>query len=498
MLKEESYTGVLNKRKYASLFFLMMVFIVFYVFFYIIHPLVPVDTDDWQFYSDFRLAIPVYHTWNPTRVFPEMFQAFCGYIAAYIIYPITKDYYNSLVIVNALAVSAAITVYAHYFKNLMERRFNRTWVESILLTTLFLLFHFWILRVHESANPYLFYSDDVTCYYFYLIPNLTASCLVMSLLCNNWLDKNDFSYTKRGFIWLIIYLVLCSNVFCSVLFVSLVGVRVLMKCPFSSKGALMTWLKSNGKSIAIIVFWLFINAIESRGGRAYYLLSVCEHSWLSGIVQSVRHLGAIPMNRIFIFILLLAVVGELWMIIKNRKVKLLTVELFLMFICVLVYEIVLCAKAGTWYLTRADCMFPSFFYILIFLFYKANSLLDRWPRLMAAIPFIILFVYSDTNQTSSTFHDLQEDLLEAGYTIDELKEKNKQVIESIVNGCANGNDSVFVMVPEIDRYMLNWPFMPQMYEHYANALHKHGVIPYKPKGKFIVAPDEENDKKDAE
>ena len=147
MLKEESYTGVLNKRKYASLFFLMIVFIVFYVFFYIIHPLVPVDTDDWQFYSDFRLAIPVYHTWNPTRVFPEMFQAFCGYIAAYIIYPITKDYYNSLVIVNALAVSAAITVYAHYFKSLMERRFNRTWVESILLTTLFLLFHFWILNL---------------------------------------------------------------------------------------------------------------------------------------------------------------------------------------------------------------------------------------------------------------------------------------------------------------------------------------------------------------
>ena len=127
----------MEKRIFPSSLFLILVFIACYVFFYVIHPLAPIDSDDWEFLSKFRLSLPLFNVWNPTRVFPEILQASCGYIAAYVIYHIINDYYNSLVVVNAVVVSAAITVYARFFKVLMEKRFNRTAQQSILLTTLF-------------------------------------------------------------------------------------------------------------------------------------------------------------------------------------------------------------------------------------------------------------------------------------------------------------------------------------------------------------------------
>lgn len=490
MLKDHILISEPNKR--IASFFLIIVFIVCYVFFYVIHPLAPIDSDDWEFLSKFRLALPVVNAWNPTRVFPEMLQAFCGYIAAYVIYPISRNYYNSLIIVNAAVVSAAITVYAYYFKCLMEKRFNRTSLESILLTTLFLLLHFMALRVADSGNSHLFYCFDVTCYYFYLIPNLIISCLIMSLLCDNWLVNNDFSNIKKGFVWLVIYLMVCSNLFCSILLVAFVGLQALVKWPGSSRESIKLWLKKNWKSIAIVVFWLLINVFEVNGGRAKNLDSKSDLSLFSGLLQSVQHVADLQVNRIFLLILFLALVWEIGSIIKHRKINSLTLEMLLTFVCVLIYDILLCSKAGTIYWSMAHSMFPLFFCVLIFLFYKVNSLLDRWPFLTMALPFLILLVYSYTNRTPSTFLDVEERYFDNGkFDLKAFQDINNQIVSTVVEGCANGNDSVFIIVPEMNETNHNWPFIatPKKYENYVNTLHKHGLIQYKPQGRIIVSPD---------
>ncbi len=132
--------------------------------------------------------------------------------------------------------------------------------------------------------------------------------------------------------------------------------------------------------------------------------------------------------------------------------------------------------------------------MILFVFYVANSLLDKRPSIAAATPFLILLVFSYTNQGASTFLDVQERYFENGkYDLVAFENINKHIVSSIVEGSRNGSDSVLVSVPKINGTRLNWPFIASAtkYDNYVNTLHKHGLIHHKPKGKIIIVdPDE--------
>ena len=476
----------------------MAVFAFYFIFFYVIHPLVPIDFDDWHYLSETRLALPLPYSWNPTRILPELLEPFCGYIAAYIIYPITSNYYGALIGVNAFVVSVAITIYALLFTRLMVIRYHRSSGESILLTVVFLLLHFMALRVGESGNQHLFYCYDVCCYYFYLIPNLLSASLVMSLMRDNWLMNNDFSYIKKGFLWLVIYFVICSNLFCSILFVAFLGAEMLMKWPGYSKSALLDWLNDYKKIIVIITAWIFVNLIELLGGRANDLLSRNDVSFFSGFLDAFSLIMYIQINKCFMFVTAFVVLLHLFLSIKKRVVYTQTTVLFLTFIIVLVYVVCLCSKTGASYILAARCLFPLFVCVFLFLFYNINIALDKWPGLVMSLPFLIVLIYSFTNQSSSTFLDLEERYFDGGkYSIEEFKKINQNMIDSIVIGAQNGNDSVHVIVPKFD-YPYNWPFNANgnLYYFDINTLHKHGLISRKPKGRIVVSDELQQKKND--
>lgn len=54
------------------------IFAFLFVFFARVHPLMLFDTDDWQYISYSRHAVPIWGDWNPTRVFPETVMPLAG------------------------------------------------------------------------------------------------------------------------------------------------------------------------------------------------------------------------------------------------------------------------------------------------------------------------------------------------------------------------------------------------------------------------------------
>ena len=107
----------MNSKKKHLMFFLysVLVFVVLFSFYAIIDPISIFDTDDWSHSYILRAPVPIIRAWNPTRVFPEVFEPLVAYFGAYVVYPITGNYTLSLSIVHSLFVSLILMVYFYEF-----------------------------------------------------------------------------------------------------------------------------------------------------------------------------------------------------------------------------------------------------------------------------------------------------------------------------------------------------------------------------------------------
>ena len=158
---------VYNRRKYYKVLFWAGLFTFLYVFFTEIHPLVIYDSDDWSNISYVRQAFPLWSDWSPCRVFPETFMPILSYVAVYLVKPFVHDYILSMTVTHGAVISIAILVYLFVFYRWIQAKFRATEAQAFVFTLAFLLFHFSILKVEWNDNSYLFFSDNVTCYFFY-------------------------------------------------------------------------------------------------------------------------------------------------------------------------------------------------------------------------------------------------------------------------------------------------------------------------------------------
>lgn len=161
--------------------FSTIIFLSMLLFFLRIHPLIIYDGDDWLYASYFRLPIPIWNDWNPSRVFPEIFMPLCSTLAVYLFMPLTHDYIWSLALMYGIVVSFFITLYVYAFALFLREKIKASVSNSIIISTIFFLFHFLIFKTAESGNHHMFYANDVTCYFYYIIPTILNVVLVIIL-----------------------------------------------------------------------------------------------------------------------------------------------------------------------------------------------------------------------------------------------------------------------------------------------------------------------------
>lgn len=456
------------------------VFAFMYIWFTRVHPLVIFDADDWSYASYIRRAWPIWKDWNPSRVFPEIFMPFVCNLSARLLYPLTGDYLGSITSGTAFVIAVFVTVYVWSFDRLVQRLFQLSAPRAIVISLIFVMFHFLAMRCFQAANQYLFYCWDLTCYYFYLIPSLLNASLVMWMSHHGWED--GFRGGKRplalGVCLLLVYLAIFSNLPSSGILAAFAGCRTLLAMIRSfRKTTLKNFLQQTGAYLGILLMWLVSAAFELSGGRAGSTSGTMLENGrevLRFLIHPTMYCGKVFL--LYGFVILAAMVLILIFAKKrtewDEKMWSVTVEIAVCGLALLVYSIVLTAKVGSSFIYRSEYLFGLFFYLILLITVSLAYITAKYPSVFTVLPIVICLMASSLNTPWQTYKESNIENIDAAT----CRRISNDLIEQVITAQQNGAASMELYVPVSDKDG-NWP-------HYegkhgiaiAHTLFEHGVI----------------------
>ena len=466
-------------KKWRNAIFVLGSFLFAMMFFLYIHPLVILDADDWAFLSNRRTVFPEWGAWNPSRVLPEILMPFSSAIGRYVIMPINGDYLRSLEISYAIVISLVFSVYVICFKRLIKRITGSDNGRSILVSIIFIIFHFWIYRGKDTGNQHLLYSKDVTRYFFYTIPNMINACLVMLFISEGFLNlfKEKGNNLKKGFIIVLIYFCVFSNLYPSVILMAFIGKTLLDELIqlIKRKRNLLIILKERWICLLCVILWGVSLIYETSGGRAE---SFSEGFELRETAKILYH-GREELNAWCVGVIIITIIAALAYMVYDRKRRDedLTIQLKrytvgcieCIFICGM-FCYIMCSRTKPQDITRADILYSSFLYLFILFFVALVFLMDRLPSIKAIVPLGMLFAtFSSINGTDVY---LEPNML--NISGDRCREISQYVIDSVLEAESEGEEEVVLKVPYINDGD-NWPFESHMEWAASRSLYTHGI-----------------------
>ena len=467
------------------------IFAFMFVFFTRIHPLVLFDTDDWSYISYTRHAVPVWGHWNPTRVFPETFMPLAGGIAAYLVYPLTGDYLGAITITCAAVVGLFITGYAVMFWVAVRRKAKVSPSMGWMLTCLFLVLHFLVFRSAPENNLYMFGAGNLTCYFYYIIPDLLNCGLVMYLMVDDvlydgWNKLRTGEYASHavryGLLVLALYLALFSNLYASAILAAYVGCQLLGEIWKLLKKTLdlTAFAQKNILRLAFILAWGIEQIFEMNGGRAQSLTEGKTHLadgltvTLKGLLAACRGLN----NAFLVLTALVAIYAAAAYFWRRRKHKermsaeTAATPLLLAGMGVLLglYLVFLCSVSGGNIMTPGvhfGMMFCVFFILILGIAYALRNI--RWMGMV--LPLLIFILVFEVNTGGKTFVEENMGDLEPGI----CTAIGNDIIRQFQEADAAGETSMPLLVPKFDSDD-NWPLADYGGGRIGGTLYEHSLI----------------------
>lgn len=480
-LKDEKYR--LKQKAYWKLLFWAGIFLFLYVFFTNIHPLVLYDSDDWSNISYIRQAFPLWKDWNPCRVFPETFLPLVSYIAAFLVKPLVHDYLLSMTLTYGFVISAAILIYLILFWKWIKVKFKASDIQAILCTLAFLLFHFSILKSGWVGNSYLFFSENVTCYFYYVLPNLINASIVLWFMASQtdintaW---NDGNLLAKGCLILLIYLAILSNLFPTIILISYIGYNFLLSLiSFVRKKQKTAWgfVKENLFSITCIGFWLVSLIFEASGERSASIASSSIHVKESFIVL-LTYLHRLNRMTCLLFILVAGIAIVTWIRSKNKEeidkyYRKIIIKTLLCAVIAAIYLVLLCGVSGSGYLSRTDVSFGIFFYGFLFVMGSLVYILQKHPQITLVVPLTLYIVLMDILIGEQIFRESNMGSLNPEICIS----VDQDLINQIVKADQEGKTKMTLYVPVGNgKTDDNWPHAKYMGYAMSRTLCRHGMI----------------------
>ena len=443
-----------------------------------------------------RLPWPMWGVWNPSKVLPEILEPLCGYIAAFVVYPISGDYVASIAFTESIIISVFIAVFFAISFKYFKENFLLSSSLALCIELLFFLSFFLIFKQKNLNSYYGFWAPDMNCYFNYIVPSvLNASIILWMSKSRNLFHDHDKTckygvnrciFGGGGYI-ICVYLAIFSNIQSSILlsgycFIKLVEVSAKSlidnKKIFSSKEI---WIY-----IAVILLWMISLLFEASGQRAM------------GLTKNTTNFFTIPLSKVldqysvllsrvgkyyfYLFLILEILAGFILLIDRNIRKKYIAsiTRIVLLFFLVILYLTLLHAKAGILYGSRVDAMWPAIFLVLmlscIFIAIIFTKLISFQLCLIPMI-FISFFVAFNLNGKFIQFR----------YDYDTSKKINDYIIDQILVADKKGQPRVEVKIPQIGRPG-SWPYPFEMANWLQNALYSHNMISNRMRMKIVPDP----------
>jgi len=466
----------IKKLLESDLIYYLFSLILLFIFFTQIHPLVPFDSDDWEYLITDRGALPALRNWNPSKVLPECLHAIVGAIAAFLVNPIIKDFFYSVIYTHAAVVSLFLILYLYSTQRLLEWKFKIGKTCSHVIICIFSLLHFLILRTQNSNNEYLWFSHDCTCYYHYIIPSLLCTSLVM------WLIRHDPKELKRpaeiSILLFVTYLALFSSLYSNIVLVVFVGTSLLidfLKIDKNTKKWFIQFCKNKAYYFLVILLWFVVLWYEGHGrrGNSYgYLhapLLVC-------VKQTISYFIHIRYNIKFILLVLGILVCAKFYDWKNVHKKWYYVGhlqiILLLSLCLsAIYLILLSSRVDFSYITRGDVILSYAFFLLLLVAFGLAYLCSNFKIAKIISPMIIFFIFFEINTNNNVFKDVQN---EHNLNAQKCLELSKDLVDQTRMADAAGLDSAIIYIPRYGQED-NWPLSIYTSENFGITLYKYGI-----------------------
>jgi len=384
---------VVGFHKNMKLFMMALIFAAFYLFYWKLSPIMPYDTDDWYYMGYFRYPFPMWGDWNPTRILPEIMMPNVSILAAIVIFPVTGDYIESMVIMYAAIMAVILTILCVELHKLFSS-ITPCKIVSAGLTGLWICLHFTLLVNAYSDNTWLWSSITAACYFYYTIPAILNEIVVVYML------RKGNRISKRGWLFLAImgYFGIFSNLFPAIILGAYAGIEFLFhisriivnkesnsihinknRINRNNTGLLTRVMKENSYNIYIIILFLISVYFEMYGGRA----SGFEGFDLIGTLKKLLD-TVLGYNKIVICSCLIILFFAIYKYIKIRPSRndyTNWIRILSMTFPVVLFLVLVCSKTGSWYIGRADVQLVILFFPLLAAFvFIANSLRDIEER----------------------------------------------------------------------------------------------------------------------
>lgn len=476
----------------VKVLFFVTIFLSLFCFFTVVHPLYIYDMDDWTYVIQTRKAIPLWKSWNPTRVFPETLMPLTAEIGIRLFMPFNGDYILSMGIAFAIVLSACYSIYFLLFYKLARRMFDISVGYGTVLTGTILLMHFLPFMKNMTGNGYMFAAPSVVCVFYYTIPALFNAMLVMAFSHDDSFMEREMGELLRrpkstdGIWLLLIYLAINSNMFQSILLMSYICGTLLMDfieeliCERKQTRLLIIqYCKKRMVKLSVIVIWLLSLLMEANGGRATSMGT--SESFGGALVACMEAFfkTIFGLNHFFTGMVAIVIVAAFIILIKRWKnrgeLETKYVGLMIRYIVGMVITIIclimLCAKVGLGYFTRNDVFSGILFYALLITWI---SMVYIVRRLSVSSVFIPIGVYVLLFATVINVRSYREFNV-SGYDARIVKDISDDIVAQVVAANEKGCNAVEVQVP-VYNLEGNWPIPILSGERISRTLRAHGII----------------------
>lgn len=460
----------------SNYIFYSLFFIFLFIFFTQIHPLVPFDSDDWEYLVTDRGFLPSLRNWNPSKVLPECLHAIVGFIAAFILNPIIHDYVTSIICTHSIVVSLFIIIYLLSAQNLIEWKFNISRICSHIIIIIFFILHFLILCTQTANNEYLFYSHDCTCYYHYIIPSLLCAALVMWLLTYN-VNKIKQTY-KISILAIVTYFALFSSLYSNIILVVFIGCQLLTNLIsqfYHKQLKVSKFFKQHVYHFTVLALWFVVLWYEGNGrrGNSYGLLHAPLFLFIKQTILVFFHtrlnIKFVLLSVALLFVLRIYTCKKekcKWYYIGKEQVILIA-----SMILSTIYLILLSSRVDISYILRSDVIFSYAFFLLLLIILGYSYLCSNIKLIRVISPFVIFVLFFEINSNNQVFKDVQH---EHGLNAQKCLSISKDLVHQVVLSDVAGKDTLVLNVPRFKEED-NWPLSIYTSENFGITLYKHGI-----------------------